>query len=363
MQVGRTGRWIARLDNFRFKVIHFNGKGKVIAGCLFRKYDESDYDISEWQRKDNKCQDFKEKIEQGAVYSYRLDKELIYYVDHFKNKKVYVSSKARDLFSKYSHSLTRGGHIGRTKSMALIKREFCWPNMNVRIDTSVKECRECQLVKQPVISKVGPLGNNCILILVDGLSKCIIFIPLGDMKAGNIVKALVDRVWSIFGGHETMISDNATYLNSRLVSWGGGGKHIKTSPFYHCPNLVERVNKNIKVGFRIFHTVFHQVKFLRHEFPSPLLNAWVIPPEALDCRSLKELETIWSRTCVNLKNAMKSLAKKYNCGRQKNFYQVGDLVVCGQVIHSKKIYPVYSKLAMSYYGPFKILRFLDPVTV
>ncbi|KAJ8873056.1 hypothetical protein PR048_026672 [Dryococelus australis] len=45
--------------------------------------------------------------------------------------------------------------MGRTKTKDLIKREFYWQNMTGRLDTYLKECRECQLAKQPVNSKVG----------------------------------------------------------------------------------------------------------------------------------------------------------------------------------------------------------------
>ncbi|KAJ8884199.1 hypothetical protein PR048_016056 [Dryococelus australis] len=44
-QVGKIGRWIAKPDNFRFKISHTQGKYNAIADCLSRMHDEDDDDI------------------------------------------------------------------------------------------------------------------------------------------------------------------------------------------------------------------------------------------------------------------------------------------------------------------------------
>ncbi|KAJ8897760.1 hypothetical protein PR048_003110 [Dryococelus australis] len=66
------------------------------------------------------------------------------------------------------------------------------------------------------------------------------------------------------------------------------------------------------------------------------------PPECLDVSNKKELEDLWQQANANLEKAMKFMAKKYNQGLGTYFS---------------------SKLATSFHGPFKIIRFLGPVTV
>ncbi|KAJ8868595.1 hypothetical protein PR048_030133 [Dryococelus australis] len=121
------------------------------------------------------------------------------------------------------------------------------------------------------------------------------------MKVGHIVKALVDKVWKIFGVPEQIVSDNANHFNSRMkkdMCFEWGIKHTNTSPHYPCPNIVERVKKNVKTTLRIFHSNDHcswdinlpdlslafnsvthsatsftpSIVFLGRELPSPLLN-------------------------------------------------------------------------------------------
>ncbi|KAJ8896644.1 hypothetical protein PR048_001988 [Dryococelus australis] len=100
-QVGKIGRWIASLNNFRFKVIYIKGKDNAIveAGghtgivlCYGQDNAIGLTDFQVWQRENKECQELKEKIEHGFFHS-----------------------------------------MGRTKIKAVIKRKFYWPNMNIII--------------------------------------------------------------------------------------------------------------------------------------------------------------------------------------------------------------------------------------
>ncbi|KAJ8889644.1 hypothetical protein PR048_009144 [Dryococelus australis] len=44
-QVGKIGRWIARLNRFRFKIAHVKGKDNTVAGCLSKRFDEQNYEV------------------------------------------------------------------------------------------------------------------------------------------------------------------------------------------------------------------------------------------------------------------------------------------------------------------------------
>ncbi|KAJ8894240.1 hypothetical protein PR048_006852 [Dryococelus australis] len=322
--IGKIGRWIMRLNHFRFNIIHIKGKENVIAECLsiissdsmpvnnfeeegssdkeyvmIRTMPEAFTNFPDWQKEDVECQEITKLLDLGNSPNYCLDKGIIYFVDRSKRKTTYYLN------------------------ISIIQLADIWGR------------------------------KNCILIFVYGFRKFNILLPLRDMKVGNISKVLIDRVWKIFGGSELLISDNASYFNSRIIKdmcFELGVKHVNMSPYYPCPNLVEWVNKNIKVALRIFHNseqhgwnlniselslAFNSVPqskvFLGRELPSPLLNIWGIPSECLDVSNKKELENPWQQAYANLEKAMRSIAKKYNQVTLDNPYDVGELVLCRKI--------------------------------
>ncbi|KAJ8886697.1 hypothetical protein PR048_012909 [Dryococelus australis] len=131
----------------------------------------------------------------------------------------------------------------------------------------------------------------------------------------------------------------------RDISTPHSTQRVNTSLYYSCPNLVERVNKNLKLHFAFFtsclNSVIHSTTsltlckvFLGREFSFHLLNVWAISSE--------------NQTCVNLTKPRKAVATQYNVGRQNIFYSVEYLVVCRQMIQSKKVDHFSAKLAMPF---------------
>ncbi|KAJ8875664.1 hypothetical protein PR048_023562 [Dryococelus australis] len=250
------------------------------------------------------------------------------------------------------------------------------------IDEFFKNCNECQLAKQPRNRKVGkysikvptrPGGNNSILILVDGFSKFMLLLLLRDIKAKNIVKSLVEKVWKIIGSPVLIVSDNTSYFNSHMMKYmyfQWGIKHVNTSPYYSCPNLVEMINNNLKVALSIFHNVDQHG--WDENLPDNFFWARTVitypkfvgnSPETSETTCGKELEPFWHQTCINLEKLRISVEKKYNKDRLDNPYTEGDLVVFRHYVRSNKAAHFSSKLAMPYNGPLKILKFLVPVNV
>ncbi|KAJ8879259.1 hypothetical protein PR048_019866 [Dryococelus australis] len=255
----------------------------------------------------------------------------------------------------------------------------------------------------------GPLprskgSNNCIFILVDSLSKFSLFLPLRDIKARNIVQALVTKAWKIFGSPNQIVTANRNYFHSRLIKdmyfqWGldhvntncvnvSNAKRGEESNKSSYPNLLEHFNKNVKVTLHIFHhanqrtwdgnlrklnlgfnSVTHSSMgfslskvFLGHELSLPLLNILGIPSESMDKFSGGQLEDLFGKVHENLEKAQKGIEWKFNSDRVANPYNVGDLVVCRHYSHSRKAEHFPSKLSMPFDGPCKILKILGPVT-
>lgn len=158
------------------------------------------------------------------------------------------------------------------------------------------------------IDDIGPLplcktGNQYISTFVDAFSKCTLWIPTHNNKAQTTVNTLTKIVFTYFGFPKCLVSDNVPSFNSSLIAQmplDYGIKHICTSPYYRKSPHAEKVNKNLKIAFRIFHT-YNQTNwvqfigwfqlafntatyvssgnspanlFLRHHIPAPLQLVW-----------------------------------------------------------------------------------------
>ncbi|KAJ8868287.1 hypothetical protein PR048_029803 [Dryococelus australis] len=83
----------------------------------------------------------------------------------------------------------------------------------------------------------------------------------------------------------------------------------------------------------------------------------------MDTLSGGQLEELWEKLHGNLEKARRGMERKYNQDRVANPYNMSDLVVCRHYVHSRKAEHFSSKLSMPFDGPYKILKFLGPVTV
>ncbi|KAJ8887798.1 hypothetical protein PR048_014016 [Dryococelus australis] len=210
------------------------------------------------------------------------------------------------------------------------------------IDEFVKNCNECQLAnadttkgKKVFIDIYSPLPrsrgeSNCIFILVDVFSKFTLLLPLRAMKDGNIVNRLggenVENPWE-----PTACSFRECELfqlrHNERYGFQWGIKHVNTSLYYPCPNLVERIKRNLMVALGIFHNVDQRnwdenlpdstgyspsKDFLGRDLTLIIQNGWGIPPESLENTWGKELEKIWHQTCANLEKARSSVENKYD---------------------------------------------------
>ncbi|KAJ8889941.1 hypothetical protein PR048_009446 [Dryococelus australis] len=109
------------------------------------------------------CDKLKDAISLGTSPNYVIDKELIYYVDKYKRKKVFVLKKAINLVLKYVHDTMRGAYMGRAKTKAVIKREFFWPGMSTNIDKNVKAAKwlsNLRIVKLDYTQCSSPLDRR-----------------------------------------------------------------------------------------------------------------------------------------------------------------------------------------------------------
>jgi len=99
-------------------------------------------------------------------------------------------------------------------------------------------------------------GNSAILLVFDAFSKFVWFYPLRRMSSKAVMDCLERNYFPAYGTPNYLISDNAGAFYSRQVKdlyFRWGVRHVTTSPFYPLGSLAESVNRNLKVGLKIFH--------------------------------------------------------------------------------------------------------------
>lgn len=178
------------------------------------------------------------------------------------------------------HNTISAGHAGWNRMYQSIKRYYSWNNMISDIKKYAINCEKCQKsklnrhTKQPMtisstpttsfqniaIDHVGKIitsaqGNSYILTVLCVLTKYAIAIPVPDTGAQMAARALVEKVFLIYGYPEQITSDNHKTFESGLfksINKLLKIHHVFTSPFTPKSNTVERFHKTLGNMLRIF---------------------------------------------------------------------------------------------------------------
>lgn len=178
------------------------------------------------------------------------------------------------------HDTLSAGHIGWNKMYNSIKKYYNWPNMVTDIKNYTINCEICQKskitrhTKQPIIISSTPTtsfahiaidhvgkiitsaqGNSYILTVICILTKYAIAIPVPDTGAEAAARALVEKVFLIYGYPEKITSDNHKTFESGLfknINKLLKIHHVFTSPFTPKSNTVERFHSTLGNMLRAF---------------------------------------------------------------------------------------------------------------
>lgn len=435
-QLGKLGRWLLRLSRFRFKIYHIKGKENVVADVLSRMYDPSEFvveqpnhlsllqaypdcfvNIKNEQARDDFCQQICRDIDNGVDVPYAIKDGYVCYTGKNKlGKKIVVPVKLRNLVIKYFHDSVFGGHLGVNKTFNKIAISFAWPSLKGDVSDYVRSCADCQLCKPAQMSRFGfsaagvapfpwhtvhvdifgPLtrsknGNICILILVDTFTKFVFLLPLKNMKAPTIVRALSERIWCFFGSPVQIVTDNARYFQSicfKNMCFRWAMKYFTSSPYFPKGNMVERFNRNLKACLTIFYNKDHALwdrdidlinlgfnaaihdttgvppylPFLGRHPSHPLLNIWGLPG-LLPPLSDADRDRLFGTMADRLEAAKQAVAARYDKNRISPPFSVGQLVLVRNFELPCLASGVSSKLIPKFGGPFIIKKWLGANTV
>lgn len=337
-------------------------------------------------------------------------------IKNSSNLRVVPPDVLKSMILKYYHSEV-GAHLGVYKTIHKIRKEYFWDGMNKDISNYVKKCNICALSKPARDSHVGKLisdvpttpmnklyidysgpyprsrsGNTMLLICVDSFSKYVWMFPMRRALASTTVNILENSVFKDFGTVLNLVSDNGPQFRSRLfknMCFKRGINHITTTEYHPQSNLAERYLRNLHSALIAYHADDHtrwdeNLSWIQFAFNSarheghkttpfelmftykpnhPLAAFWHINdllPDKTDSVNIKET---WNKARANLKLSLGRSKKYYDKKVRDHKYVSRDLVLLKSNPISKAIDKIASKLCYRWLGPYKIQRFITPVTV
>ena len=181
---------------------------------------------------------------------------------------------------RMKHDHPTAGHFGQNKTLALIRREFTWPNLRSMVNDYVRSCTSCAWSKAPRHKPYGTLqqlpvpdkpwnsismdfiehlppssGFTAILVVVDRFSKQSIFIPTYDtINSADLAVLFVQHVFSKHGVPSHVTSDCGSEFVSQFFRSLGKALNMTlhfTSGYHpEADGQTERVNQTLEQYLR-----------------------------------------------------------------------------------------------------------------
>ncbi len=173
-----------------------------------------------------------------------------------------------------------GAHSGAKSVFLHLRRYYFWPDMWADIVRVTKECRVCanhagdahhgpfSSTPNPPrpfhsisVDTVGPLpetsaGNRYILVAVCNFSRWVVATPVRSADSKTFLSWLVDRVVSVYGPPEEILSDNGSQFKSSLadeaLAFLGVARHFTSGYRPNANGACEVQNKYIVARTRAY---------------------------------------------------------------------------------------------------------------
>ena len=183
---------------------------------------------------------------------------------------IIVPTCLRKQFLQIAHD--QAGHQGSDRTLARLSELAYWVGMGKDAGHYCNHCTTCQITKappnqaaplQPIVANrpwemtavdilkvsMSSRGNQYLLVIQDYFSKWPFAVPLPDQKAGTIVRALKDQIFTLVGPPHKLHSDQGrnfeSYILSQLCKAFGVTKS-HTTPYHPMGDgLVERMNRSL----------------------------------------------------------------------------------------------------------------------
>jgi hypothetical protein len=190
------------------------------------------------QAEDETCQSIRKSLEEEArllagisLAHCDIHEGLVRY-----RQKVWVPESARTWLCKEVHDQPMVGHAGIAKTLALLKRQYYWPRMDITVTRYIRNCHSCRrakpfndayngvLIPLPIPQQPWqdvsmdfisglPMSGGCdaVLVVTCRLTKMRHFIPCLAKKKGTsaqrTAELIIQNVVKLHGLPDTIISD------------------------------------------------------------------------------------------------------------------------------------------------------------
>ena len=214
----------------------------------------------------------------------RVEHELLYQTgDNHGRLMVPDDRPLRTRIVHEMHDSILGGHFGRDATVNRIKQRFYWSGMDAWVAEYISGCEACQRNKpsnrlsqgmpQPLGIPEAPwqqwtidfivklprttTGYDTILVVVDKLTKMVVYIPMIEASsAAEVAVLLLQNVVRHHGYPESIVSDRDVRFTSKLWKsmWRQLGTSLRMGTAYHpqSDGQTERANRTLEESLRAF---------------------------------------------------------------------------------------------------------------
>jgi hypothetical protein len=243
-----------------------------------KRLQEEDADIKkvlDKLKKEGGNQDTKKTFEIADGVLYKKTRE-----DGTYRYSLVVPQKMREEVLQAHHDTPAGGHFGRKRTLARMKRLYWWPNMSRDITAWTASCELCQKSKHKGgAAHTGPLqpmpaarlwervaldlivglprsakGNTVVAVFSEAFSKFKWAIALPSKRAIGVARAYLENVVLPYGAPEKLLTDQGKEFMNEVMEEVNkllGVKKINTSTYHpQTDGEVERFNRTLKEQLR-----------------------------------------------------------------------------------------------------------------
>ena len=190
------------------------------------------------------------------------------------------------------------GHLGRDRTLGLVRDRFFWPRMTADVDEHVRNCERCLRRKSPVLQR-APLvnvkttqpmelvcmdfltlemskgGYQYILVITDHFTKYAQAVPTRNMSAKTTADALFNQYIVHYGFPKRLHSDQGANFEGKVIKGLceiAGMEKSRTTPFHpQGDGIPERYNRTL---LNMLGTLDPEKKKDWKSYVAPLVHAY-----------------------------------------------------------------------------------------